>query len=290
MRDRHQRRRRRRSVAALRTHYQVVGLALLGVIGASIPAAAGRLAPTDPVLGTPAYWAEPRLAGGQLGGSVALLAPGSSFGEYLWGSPHDEPMQWLADSRWAVRNAIPLTPPGNIRMLDAFEARMAQGQGSPGLASDPRRAGVQYVVVRNDLPARNDVPDPVLVHQALTASPGIRSPATFGPDVGSGPGLHTDGGRVLVNDGWQGECPAIEIFEMDCGQGRELSSAEPCRPSSGDLRTCSGWRTTGPARAGPALLGVTPTRRRRPTGRYCSPTACSTANASSGECTTVHPR
>ena len=124
-------------------------------------------------------------------------------------------MQWLADSRWAVRNAIPLTPPGNIRMLDAFEARMAQGQGSPGLASYLRRAGVQYVVVRNDLQRSNDVPDPVLVHQALAASRGLSLAATFGPDVGGGAAVRTPRGRVLVNGGWQSQYPAIEIFEVD---------------------------------------------------------------------------
>ncbi len=54
------------------------------------------------------------------------------FGTYVWGSPADEPFQALAATPWAVRNAVPLTPAGNIRMLDAIEERFAQGHGSTG--------------------------------------------------------------------------------------------------------------------------------------------------------------
>ncbi len=74
---------------------------------------------------------------------------------------------------------------------------------------------MQYVVVRNDLQRSNDVPDPVLVHQALAASRGLSLAATFGPDVGGGAAVRTPRGRVLVNGGWQSQYPAIEIFEVD---------------------------------------------------------------------------
>ena len=95
-----------------------------------------------------------------------------SFGSYVWGEPRDEPLQWLAQSRWGVRNAIPLAPPGNIRMLDAIEERLNEGRPSSGLAGYLRRAGVRYVVVRNDLRPSGDVPDPTLVHHALNGVPG----------------------------------------------------------------------------------------------------------------------
>ena len=89
-------------------------------------------------------------------------------------------MQSLAaQSRWAMRNAVPLAPPGNIRMLDAVEHRFAQGAGSPGLTAYLRRAGVGYLVVRNDLRRSPDVPDPVLVHQAIDDSPGLSLAATL---------------------------------------------------------------------------------------------------------------
>ena len=193
----------------------VVGLAFVALIGSTLPATIGQLPTTRPVFDTPEYW---RQAAAWLednaGDDVALLAPGSSFGSYVWGEPRDEPMQYLADSRWAVRNAIPLAPAGNIRMLDAFEARLNQGRPSSGLAPYLRRAGVKYVVVRNDLRPSRDVPDATLVHHALNGSPGIELVETFGPEVGGRASLRKDGSRIVVNGGWQSRWRAIEVFEV----------------------------------------------------------------------------
>jgi arabinofuranan 3-O-arabinosyltransferase len=194
----------------------LVGLALVGLVGSTIPATAADLTTTKPVFGTPGYWQDTAAwLEENTDGGVALLAPGTGFATYLWGEPRDEPMQWLAGSRWAVRNAIPLAPPGNIRMLDAFEQRMAQGRGSTGLATYLRRAGVQYVVVRNDLAPSSDVPDPVLVHQALADSPGLDLVETFGPEVGGGPSITRDERRLVVDGGWQSRWRAIEVFEVE---------------------------------------------------------------------------
>jgi arabinofuranan 3-O-arabinosyltransferase len=199
----------------LSSHHAVIVLAVIGVIGAGVPALAGRLAPADPVLDTPSYWQDTvDWLDENSHGSTALLVPGSGFADYVWGSPRDEPIQYLANSPWAVRNAIPLAPPGNIRMLDAFEERMTQGEGSPGLATFLGRAGVSFLVVRNDLSPKGDVPDQVRVHQALVDSPQIRLAATFGPDVGGGAHLETDKGRLLVNGGWQDLRPVIEVYEV----------------------------------------------------------------------------
>ena len=92
-------------------------------------------------------------------------------------------MQSMARSRWSIRNAVPLVPAGNVRMLDGIEARLAQGRGSSGLAAYLRRAGVEYLVVRNDLARLPDIPDPVLVHQALAGSPAI--PYVFAQQIGA---------------------------------------------------------------------------------------------------------
>ncbi|HET9759413.1 MAG TPA: alpha-(1-_3)-arabinofuranosyltransferase family protein [Nocardioidaceae bacterium] len=195
-------------------HAAVLALAVAVLAGAAAPALAGRLTPGGATLAVPDYWRDAaRWLARSSGPDVALLVPGSS-GSYVWGSPRDEPLQSLARSRWAVRDGIPLTPPGNIRMLDAIESRLGQGAGSPGLADYLRRAGVRYLVVRNDLVHGDDVPDPVLVHQALSRTPGVRLVRAFGPEVGGDAHLRRGDARVLVNDGWQARHPAVEVYEV----------------------------------------------------------------------------
>jgi arabinofuranan 3-O-arabinosyltransferase len=192
-----------------------VGMAVVAVVGAALPAATGRIPPSGATLGVPGYWKQAAAwLGEESDDGTALLVPGAPFGAYIWGRPQDEPMQSLAQTRWAVRNVIPLTPPGNIRMLDAIEARFAQGAGSAGLTATLRRGGVEFLVVRNDLARGSDVPDPVLVHQAIAQSPGLDRVAAFGPDLGGGGHLNGDDGRVLVNGGWQSSYPAVEIFTV----------------------------------------------------------------------------
>ncbi len=207
-----------------------LGMILVAFLGSSQPALAGRISPDGATLGVPPYWSEAAawLDRGSGQGQAALVVPGSAFGTYLWGEPRDEPMQWLARSRWAVRNVIPLTPPGNIRMLDAIEQRLAQGEGSAGLTSYLRRAGIGYLVVRNDLVRANDVPDPVLVHEALSESPGLTRVATFGPDVGGGGHLAgRSGERIVVNGGWQAVWPAVEVFAVAGSVEAAVSSGDP---------------------------------------------------------------
>lgn len=205
---------RHRQPAAL--YAGVLSLSLVAVAGAAGPAWDGRLTPNGAFVSIPGYWRDAAdwLAARQ-GPRRALLLPGSSFGTYIWGNPQDEPMQALARSPWAVRDAIPLTPPGTIRMLDAIESRLGDGRGSAGLAPYLRRAGISYLVVRNDLKRSGDIPDPLLLHQALEESPGITRVATFGPEVGGQTRLdRTRGPRVLVNFGWQSTFPAIEIYAV----------------------------------------------------------------------------
>jgi arabinofuranan 3-O-arabinosyltransferase len=196
----------------------VIGVVVVAVVGSTSPAWAARIAPAKAFSDVPGYWREAALwleSEQADHPGVALLVPGSSFGTYIWGSPRDEPMQALAESPWAVRNAVPLTPAGNIRMLDEIERRLNEGDGSAGLASYLRRAGVSHVVVRNDLERSRDIADPVLVHQALADTPGLVRAAAFGPDIGGQ--ARIEGGRLgkaLVNSGWQSEYPAVEVYRL----------------------------------------------------------------------------
>ncbi|GAA1930650.1 alpha-(1-_3)-arabinofuranosyltransferase family protein [Nocardioides hwasunensis] len=194
----------------------LAGLVAFAVLAAATPAAAGHITPSGGFDDVPDYWAQTAewLAEQQDSG-VALLVPGTMFGSYVWGEPRDEPFQSLASTPWAVRNAVPLTPAGNIRMLDAVEERFAQGHGSAGLTDYMRRAGISHLVVRNDLSRGDDHPDPVLVHQAIEESPGLELETTFGPAVGGGAHVDGDLGRALINGGWQNDYAAIEVYSVD---------------------------------------------------------------------------
>ncbi|MEU1003273.1 DUF3367 domain-containing protein [Streptomyces tibetensis] len=83
--------------------------------------------------------------------SRALVVPATAHGLYTWGSPIDQPLDVLAESRWAQRDYVPFGTPGNRRAMDAVEQALLSGAEVPGLADYVSRAGLYYVVVRNDL-------------------------------------------------------------------------------------------------------------------------------------------
>lgn len=230
-----------RTAARLRRLNVTVALAmaLVAVGGAAIPAAGGRITPSGGFTAIPDHWSE---ASDWLHDrdATALVLPGTLFGDYEWGYTLDEPIQPLGESPWAVRNAVPLTPAGNIRMLDAVEDQLAQGRGTPALAAYLRRAGVTHVVVRNDVRRTAGAPDPVLVHQALADSPGLSRVTTFGPAYGGAATLESrDDTRVIVNGGWQAEYPAIEVYAVtgDPGAARTSEDAPVVVGGAEDLLT-----------------------------------------------------
>ncbi|QYJ04790.1 DUF3367 domain-containing protein [Nocardioides panacisoli] len=204
----------------------VVGMALVAVAGSALPAMAGRIAPAGAPSAIPGYWQETAdWLAARDDDRTALLVPGSSFGDYQWGTTDDEPLQALASSRWAVRNAVPLAPEGNVRMLDEVERRLAEGKGSAALTRFLARAGVGHVVLRNDLTHQDDVPDPAVVRQAIADSPGLTRVATFGPEIGGEPSLEgEDGERIVVNGGWQAPHPAVEVFGVPSASAQVAAS------------------------------------------------------------------
>lgn len=158
------------------------------------------------------------------GDSTTLLLPGSSFGEYNWGRPMDEPIQPLLKSRWAVRSLVPAGSAGNARLLAAIDDRLAAGRRSPGLAQVFARLGVRYLVIRNDLrPNPGGIAWPVLVHRTLDSAPGLVKVAQFGP-LG---GLDGDLGGTW-DFGLQRRYPLIEIYRVE-GSAPRIGIVDPAR-------------------------------------------------------------
>lgn len=194
------------------------GFAVLGVVavlGATSPAWTGQLAPRGSFESIPDYWKDTASwLAKQDADERALVVPASAFGSYLWGYTNDDVLQPLATSPWAVRNAIPLAPPGNIQMLDAVERELTDGRGSPALSEYLLDSGVSLLVVRNDLAVSADGLDPEIVHSALERMPQVERVAAFGPEVGGSPTLEQDGAKVFVDQGWQSEREAVEIYRV----------------------------------------------------------------------------
>lgn len=185
--------RRRAELARLAHPERHPGLAVVAVVAVALvataaPAWRGELAANGAHEATPGYWQD---AAGWLvahaEGQRALVAPGSSFGMQIWGVSRDEPLQPLAQSPWAVRDAIPLQPAPAIRALDSVQRVFDSGRPEPGLAATLRAQGIGYVVVRADLVARTTATRPALVHRVLRESGGFTEVAAFGEPVGAPP-------------------------------------------------------------------------------------------------------
>ena len=176
------------------------------------PMATGTLARDRSFAAIPDYWAEAaQWLGEKSPDGRALVVPGASFGIYSWGRTQDEPLQALATSPWAVRDAVPLSSAGNIRWLDAIQERLDSGRGSPRLADALARAGVEYVVVRNDIDRRRSAtPRSVLIRQALVRSGGFTPVAGFGPTL---PPYRTP--TTVIDDGLQDTVAAVEVWRVD---------------------------------------------------------------------------
>jgi len=151
----------------------------------AVPAFSGDLVNRSRPTEYPTYWADAAdWLADNAGESRGLVVPGAPFGLYYWGRTNDDVLQPLAQSGWLVRDGVPLSSAGNIRLLDAFDQLLADGQPSAGLATALAGAGIGYVVVRNDLDwRRGRATRPELVHEALDGSPGLERVKTFGPDL-----------------------------------------------------------------------------------------------------------
>ena len=133
----------------------------------------------------PSYWASAaNWLNHRAGNETSLLLPASSVPAYSWGQPNNEPMDAFANTPWAVLNILPLGSTGSIRLMEAVEDSIDSGYPANGLADYLARAGVGYLVVRNDLNLHlNGAPTPDQVRIVLSNTPGIQLVHQFGPHV-----------------------------------------------------------------------------------------------------------
>jgi arabinofuranan 3-O-arabinosyltransferase len=186
-----------------RSRILVIPLAGVAIVGLSIPFLTNDFYPPGSFVSVPNYWqATASWLNAHAGTSTSLLVPGSSVGYYTWGSPLDEPMQWLSSSNWAVRGLDPDSSVGNIETLDTVDQILSSGVPNGGLSAFLAQSGVRYLVERNDLGPEVGAPTPLQVHEVLSATPGLVRAATFGP-------RHT-----ILFGSLPVSLPAIEIYEV----------------------------------------------------------------------------
>ncbi len=184
----------------------------LVVLVAVSPGLSGAIAPHGTFSDMARQWKQ---AGAWLseraGDGRALVVPAASFGEYEWGRTIDEPIRPLSSADYAVRDAVPLTPAGTIRVLDAFEQRLQTGRDVGGAVDVLRRTRVRYLVLRNDLDtATAGQPSVAYARSAIRSTPGIRLAKGFGLTR-----LDASGERVFP----------VEVYDL--GTAAPLAVTEP---------------------------------------------------------------
>ncbi|MEU0093392.1 alpha-(1-_3)-arabinofuranosyltransferase [Kribbella sp. NPDC006257] len=149
------------------------------------PAIFAQLPTPEGYKAIPAHWRDAAtwLDKQQTSGSV-LVVPAASFADFAWGSTEDEPFQALLKRPMVVRDSLPLGSAGTTRWLDEVERRLGSGVGDGTIRQTLARAGVRYVLVRNDLRYDAQVNSLIAVHESLAES-GLGRVADFGPPVGS---------------------------------------------------------------------------------------------------------
>ena len=152
--------------------------------------------------------------------NTALVVPADAHGDYLWGDPIDDPLVALASSPWAQLGLVPYGGAGSQILLATAEDAIESGEQVSGLAGYLQRAGVRYIVVRNDLdPRQVGYTSAVLVHQTLALS-GFTRVASFGPPIG---GAQIEPRATRTQRSVLPSYPAVEIYAAGPGSARGAS-------------------------------------------------------------------
>jgi arabinofuranan 3-O-arabinosyltransferase len=193
------------AVAPRRVRWAPAALAVAALAGLATPYLSGTILQGGAFPEVPAYWTQaadflhrtaPR--------GHALVVPATAHGVYAWGQPIDDPLEPLADSPWVQRDFVPFGGAGSRAVTDAVDVALRSGARVPGLPAYLARAGVRYVVVRNDLdPDQLGYPPPAVLHATLDRS-GFHRVAAFGPTLVG----------VVHLDGYP-RYPAVEVYDAD---------------------------------------------------------------------------
>ena len=189
----------------------IAPLAALALAGLAVPQLCGQVLQPGSFSEVPGYWYQvAAYLSAHSPRQTALVVPADSQGLYLWGEPIDDPLEPLASSPWAERTLVPWGGPGSQVFLNTAEQAVESGQAVPGLPAYLARAGIRYVVVRNDLsPAMLGYASPRVVNETLALS-GFERVAAFGPAIQSSP---TYPQAEPVPAGPEPSYPAVEVFQ-----------------------------------------------------------------------------
>ena len=217
----------RRRVAARVALAPIIALVLAGL---ALPYLTDQILQPGSFTSVPRYWYQlASFLDTHSKDQTALVVPGDSHGIYLWGDPIDEPLEPLASSPWAERSLVPYGGAGSQAFLNTVESAIESGQQVPGLAAYLERAGVRYLVVRNDLsPTQIGYTQPRIVLQTLALS-GFTRVASFGPLV---TGTQTNPGTLRQVQAYLPRYPAIEVFQA-ASSAQRASSPVAALPVSG---------------------------------------------------------
>lgn len=185
--------------------------AVVVLAGLALPYLNGKVLQPGSFSQVPSYWRQTASwLAAHHGTETTLVVPADSHGIYTWGQPIDEPLEPLAHSPWVQRNLVPFSGGGVSDLLTGAEQAIESGTAAPGLAGYLARAGIRYVLVRNDLdPAQLGYTPPTVVHAALRES-GFTRVAAFGPLTPTGP---VGQGAALQVEAIEPEYPPVEVFQ-----------------------------------------------------------------------------
>ncbi|HLK72619.1 MAG TPA: alpha-(1-_3)-arabinofuranosyltransferase family protein [Streptosporangiaceae bacterium] len=185
------------------------GLVLVGLM---LPYLSGQVLNPGSFSAVPRYWYQvAAFLAARSPLNTALVVPADAHGDYLWGDPIDDPLVALASSPWAQAGLVPYGGAGSQILLDTVEHAIESGEQVSGLAGYLSRAGVRYLVVRNDLdPRQVGYTAAALVHQTLALS-GFTRVAAFGALIG---GAQIEPRATRAQQEALPSYPAVEVYSF----------------------------------------------------------------------------